>query len=96
MVYFDKILHTYKLNYCLDTGMHSGDKASRSISLAGCGHLHSGNTNVKDRRIPYVMKTSTCFKGSYSLIVSYSRTVLNYFESKSDIHSLLISFNLSR
>ena len=35
------------------------------------------------------MKTSTCFKGSYSLIVLYSRTVMNYFESKSDIYSLL-------
>ena len=37
------------------------------------------------------MKTSACFKGSYSLIVSYSRTVSNYFESKSDIYSLLIT-----
>ena len=36
------------------------------------------------------MKTSTCFEGSYSLIASYSRTVSNYFESKSDIYSLLI------
>ena len=34
------------------------------------------------------MKTSTCFKGSYSLIVSYSRTVSNYFESQSDIFSI--------
>ena len=40
------------------------------------------------------MKTSTCFKGSYSLIVSYSRTVLNYFESKSDIYPLLITAGL--
>ena len=40
------------------------------------------------------MKTSTCFKGSYSLIVSYSRTVSNYFESKSDINSLLITVGL--
>ena len=39
------------------------------------------------------MKTSTCFKGSYSLIVSYSRTVSNYFESKS-IYSLLITVGL--
>ena len=37
------------------------------------------------------MKTITCFKGSYSLIVSYSRTVSNYFESKSDIYSLLFT-----
>ena len=37
------------------------------------------------------MKTSTCLKGSYSLIVSYSRTVSNYCESKSDIYSLLIT-----
>ena len=40
------------------------------------------------------MKTSTCFKGSYSLIVSYSRTVSNNFESKSDIDSLLITVGL--
>ena len=45
------------------------------------------------------MNTSTCFKGSYSLIVSYACTVSNYFESKSDIYSLLIGaglLNLSR
>ena len=40
------------------------------------------------------MKTSTCFKGSYSLIVSYPRTVSNYFESKSDIYPLLITAGL--
>ena len=40
------------------------------------------------------MKTSNCFKGSYSLIVSYSRTVSNYFESKSGIYSLLITVGL--
>ena len=40
------------------------------------------------------MKTSTCFKGSYSLIVSYSHTVSNYFESKGDIYSLLITVAL--
>ena len=40
------------------------------------------------------MKTSTCFKGSYSLIVSNSRTVSNYFESKGDIYSLLITVGL--
>ena len=39
----------------------------------------------------FVMKTSTCFKGSYSLIVSYSRSVSNYFESKSDSYFLLIT-----
>ena len=38
----------------------------------------------------FVLKTSTCFKGSYSLIVLYSRTVSNCFESKSDIYSPLI------
>ena len=64
--------------------MHSGDKASANISLAGFGHL------VKMMDI-FVMKTSTCFKGSYSLIVSYSRSVSNYFESKSDIYFLLIT-----
>ena len=37
------------------------------------------------------MKNSTCFKRSHSLMVSYSRTVSNYFESKSDIYSLLIT-----
>ena len=36
------------------------------------------------------MKTSTCFKGSDSLIASYSRTVSNYFESKSDIYDKFI------
>ena len=40
------------------------------------------------------MKTSTCFMGSYSLIVSYSRTVSNYFESKIDIYFLLITVGL--
>ena len=40
------------------------------------------------------MKTSTCFKESNSLIMSYSRTVSNYFESKSDIYSLLITVGL--
>ena len=42
----------------------------------------------------YVMETRTCLKGSYSLIVSYSCTVSNYFERKSDIHSLLITVGL--
>ena len=44
------------------------------------------------------MKTSTCFKGSYSLIVSCSRTVLNYFESKSNIlfSTNYCKINLSR
>ena len=36
----------------------------------------------------------TCFKGSYSLIVSYSRIVSNYFESKSDIYSIIITVGL--
>ena len=40
------------------------------------------------------MKTITCFMESYFLIVSYSRTVSNYFESKSDIYSLLITIGL--
>ena len=40
------------------------------------------------------MKTITCFKGSYFLIVSYSNIVSNYFESKSDIYSLLITVGL--
>ena len=39
-------------------------------------------------------KIKTCFKGSYSIIVLYSRTVLNYFESKSDINSQLITVGL--
>ena len=42
------------------------------------------------------MKTSTCLKGSYSVIVSDSRTVSYYFESKSGIYSLLLKINLSR
>ena len=41
-----------------------------------------------------MVKTSTCFKGSYSFIVSYSRTVSNYFDSKSDIYSLIITVGL--
>ena len=40
------------------------------------------------------MKFNTCFKGSYSLIVPYSRTDSNYLESKSDIYSLLITVGL--
>ena len=42
------------------------------------------------------MKTNTCFKGSYFLIVSYSCTVSNYFKStgKSDIYPLLITVRL--
>ena len=40
------------------------------------------------------MKTSTCFKGSFSLTVPYSRIVSNYFESKSNIYSLLITVGL--
>ena len=40
------------------------------------------------------MKTSTCFKGSYSLIVSFSCTVSNNFENKRDIYSLLITVGL--
>ena len=40
------------------------------------------------------MKTSTFLKGSYSLIVSNSRTVSKHFESNSDIYSLLITIGL--
>ena len=68
--------------------MHSGDKALPSISQADCSHL------VKMLMLKidiFVMKTSTFFKGSYSLIVSYSRTISNYFESESDIYSLVIT-----
>ena len=43
-----------------------------------------------------MMKTSACFKGSFSPIASYSHTVSNYFESKSDIYFLLVRINLSR
>ena len=71
--------------------MHSVDKASPSISLNGCGHLVKMLMLKSDI---YVMKTSTCFKGSYSLIVSYSRTISNYFETKSYIYSLLITVGL--
>ena len=49
--------------------MHSGDKASPSVSLAGCGHL----VNMLMYKMDIcVMKTSTCVKVVYSLIVSYS------------------------
>ena len=71
--------------------MHSADKAWLNISLAGCGHLVKMLMSTTDI---YVMKTSTCFKESYSLIVSFSRTVSNYFESKSDMYSLLINVGL--
>ena len=73
-------IHIPLLILSLDTGMHSGDKASPSINLAGCCHL--------------VMKTSTCFKESYSLIVSYSLAVSDGFESKSDFYFLLIIVGL--
>ena len=75
--------------------MHSDDKALPSISQAGCGHLVK--MLVKKNNIHVyvmIMKTSTRFEGSYSLIVSFSRTVSNYFESKSDIYSLLITVGL--
>ena len=42
--------------------MHRGDKASPSISLAGCGHLVK---MLMLKSYIFVMKTSTCFKGSY-------------------------------
>ena len=42
------------------------------------------------------MKTGTCFKGSYSLIVSYSLAISNYFESKGDFFSTYCRINLSR
>ena len=35
------------------------------------------------------MKTSTCFKGNYSLIVSHSLAISNYFESRKDFYPLL-------
>ena len=35
------------------------------------------------------------FKGNNSLILPYSRKVSNYFESKSDIYSLLITVGLT-
>ena len=40
------------------------------------------------------MKTSTCFKGSYSLIVSHSLSISNYFASRKDFYSLLIIVGL--
>ena len=36
------------------------------------------------------MKIGTCFKGSYSLIVSYSLAISNYFESKGDFFLYLL------
>ena len=71
--------------------MHSGDKASPSISIAGCGHLVK---LLMQKTVIYAMKTSTCLKGSFSLIVSNSRTVSNYIESNIDIYSLLITIGL--
>ena len=52
--------------------MHSGDKASPSISLAGCGHLVK-NADVKDGHI--CDENQYLFQGkllSYSVIFSYS------------------------
>ena len=48
MIYFDKILHTYSL-YCLDTGMHSGDKASPIVYFTlivgeHCSHMMINRT----------------------------------------------------
>ena len=42
------------------------------------------------------MKTSSCFKGSYSLIVSYSLAISTYFESKGDFFSTYCRINLCR
>ena len=49
MIYFDKILHTYSLSYCLYTFMHSGDKASPIVYftlLVGehCSHMMLNRT----------------------------------------------------
>ena len=50
MIYFDKISHTYSLSYCLDTCMHSDDKASPMIVyftlLVGehCSHMMINRT----------------------------------------------------
>ena len=68
--------------------MHTDDKASPSISLAGCGHLVK-NTHVKDGHI--CDENQNLFQGkllSYSVIFSYS------FRSKSDIYSLLITIRI--
>ena len=67
--------------------MHSDDKASPSQFWS-----FSENAHVKDGHM--CDETSTCFKRSYSLIVSYSLAVSNYFESKSDFYSLLIIVGL--
>ena len=44
MIYFDKILHTYSLKYCLDTGMHSSDQALPIVYFTllvgdNCSHM---------------------------------------------------------
>ena len=39
MVYFVQILYTIVFIHCLAAGMHNGDDALPSISLAGIGQL---------------------------------------------------------
>ena len=66
--------------------MHSGDKASPSISLAGCGH-HLKDGHICDEN-QYLFQGKLLF---YTLIFSYS---FELFERKSDIYSLLITVGL--
>ena len=66
--------------------MHSGQHQSSLLwSL-------SENAHVKDGHI--CDENQYLFQGKLLPIVSYSRTVSNYFESKSDIYSLLITVEL--
>ena len=71
--------------------MLNGDEALPIISLVIFNHLVK-NAHVKDRHI--CDKKHYLFQVKLLLIVSYSCTVTNYCESKSDIYSLLIRINL--
>ena len=71
--------------------MLNGDEATPSISLVGFNHLVKmlmWKTGI------FVIQTSDLFQEKLLLITSYSCTVTNYCESKSDIYSLLIRINL--
>ena len=65
--------------------MLNGDEASPSISLASFYHL----VKMLMRKMDMYL-----FQEKLLLIASYSCTVTNYCESKSDIYSLLIRINL--
>ena len=78
------------IHFNIDTDMLNGDEASLNISLAGFLSF-SENAHMKDGHI--FDKKQYLFQEKLLLIASYSCTFTNYFESKSDIYSLLIRIN---